>query len=154
MKAKMREIGALFGGEYSGHLFFADEYYGFDDPFYAAGRLFRIMTDKKTKKLSEIMQHIPEYPATQESRIDCADDKKFSLIENVKKKLEGTYPLITCDGVRIVYPDGWGLIRASNTQPVITTRCEGRTKEALDRITADVKRRILEEGLPYFEWEY
>jgi phosphomannomutase/phosphoglucomutase len=154
MKAKMREIGALFGGEYSGHMFFADEYYGFDDPFYAAGRLFRIMTRNHPKKLSEIMRHIPEYPTTQESRIDCADDVKFSLIEKVKKKLEGLYPLITCDGVRIVYPDGWGLIRASNTQPVITTRCEGRTKEALDRITADVKKRILTEGLPNFEWEY
>jgi len=154
MKAKMREIGALFGGEYSGHMFFADKYYGFDDPFYAAGRLFKIMTRNYPKKLSEIMQHIPEYPSTQESRINCADDKKFSLIENVKNKLEGRYPLITCDGVRIVYPDGWGLIRASNTQPVITTRCEGRTKEALDRITADVKQRIIDEGLPDFEWEY
>ena len=154
LKAKMREIGALFGGEYSGHMFFADEYYGFDDPFYAAGRLFRIITGNYPKKLSEIMRHIPEYPTTQESRIDCPDDKKFSLIENVKKKLEGLYPLITCDGVRIVYPDGWGLIRASNTQPVITTRCEGRTKEALERITADVKKRILEEGLPDFEWEF
>ena len=154
MKAKMREIGALFGGEYSGHMFFADEYYGFDDPFYAAGRLFRIMTKKHAQKLSEIMQHIPEYPTTQESRLDCADDVKFKLIENVKKKLEGLYPLITCDGVRIVYPDGWGLIRASNTQPVISTRCEGRTEEALNRITADVKKRILDEGLPDFEWEY
>ena len=154
MKAKMREIGALFGGEYSGHMFFADEFYGFDDPFYASGRLLRIMTRNRAKKLSEIMRHIPEYPTTQESRIDCADDVKFTVIENIKKKLEGQYPLITCDGVRIVYPDGWGLIRASNTQPVITTRCEGRTQEALDRITADVKKRILDEGLPNFEWEY
>jgi len=154
LKAKMREIGAVFGGEYSGHMFFADEYYGFDDPFYAAGRLFRIMTKNYPKKLSEIMGHIPEYPTTQESRIDCPDDKKFALIENVKKKLENTYPLITCDGVRIVYPDGWGLIRASNTQPVITTRCEGHTKEALERISADVKKRIIEEGLPDFEWEF
>ena len=154
LKAKMREIGAVFGGEYSGHMFFADEYYGFDDPFYAAGRLFRIITGNHPKKLSGIIQHIPEYPATQESRINCPDDKKFSLIENVKKKLEGLYPLITCDGVRIVYPDGWGLIRASNTQPVITTRCEGRTKEALERISADVRKRILDEGLPVFEWDY
>jgi len=154
LKAKMREIGALFGGEYSGHMFFADEYYGFDDPFYAAARLFRIMARNHPKKLSEIIQHIPEYPATQESRIACPDDKKFSLIENVKKKLEGIYPLITCDGVRIVYPDGWGIIRASNTQPVVTTRCEGRTSEALERIAADVKKRILDEGMPDFEWEY
>ena len=154
MKAKMREIGALFGGEYSGHMFFADEYYGFDDPFYAAGRLFRIMASNRPKELSCIIRRIPEYPTTQESRIDCADDEKFALIENVKKKLESTYELITCDGVRIVYPDGWGLIRASNTQPVITTRCEGRTKEALDRITALVKKLILDEGLPNFEWEY
>ncbi|MCL1875997.1 MAG: phosphomannomutase/phosphoglucomutase [Synergistaceae bacterium] len=154
MKAKMREVGALFGGEYSGHMFFADEYYGFDDPFYAAGRLFRIMTSNRPKSLSDIMQCIPEYPTTQESRIDCADDVKFALIENVKKKLEGKNDLITCDGVRIVYPDGWGLIRASNTQPVITTRCEGRTKEALDRISTLVKKLILDEGLSDFEWEY
>lgn len=156
LKAKMREIGALFAGEYSGHMFFADEYFGFDDPFYAALRLLRIMAGERNKPLSQIMAHIPEYPSTQEARIDCGDDKKFALIENIKKKLErqGGHKLITVDGVRIVYPDGWGLIRASNTQPVITTRCEGRTHETLKKISEGVKSLIAAEGLKDFEWEF
>lgn len=153
LKAKMREVGAPFAGEYSGHMFFADEYYGYDDSFYAAGRLFRIIASSG-KKLSELMAHIPEYPTTQESRVDCPDSEKFALIERVREKAARQYNVIDCDGARIVYPDGWGLIRASNTQPVISTRCEGRTREALERIMADVKARIVGEGLSDFQWEF
>lgn len=154
IKAKMREQGALFSGEVSGHMFFADEYYGFDDAFYAAGRLARILSNSD-KKLSEIMGSIPLYPSTTETRYDCPDDVKFGVVERARQRaLADGMQAITVDGVRIVYRDGWGLIRASNTQPVLVARCEGRSEQALATICADMKRRLLEAGSPDFEWEY
>ena len=153
IKAKMREIGALFAGEYSGHMFFADEFFGHDDAFYAAGRILRIMSKFK-EPLSRLMLGIPIYPSTEEIRIPCADDVKFGLTEKIKNKVQAKYKCSVIDGVRILYPDGWALIRASNTQPVMVVRCEGKTQEALDRITAEVKNILLEEGLPDFSWTY
>jgi phosphomannomutase/phosphoglucomutase len=141
IKAKMKEINALFAGELSGHMFFADEYYGFDDSFYAAARLLRILSNTNGS-LSQLMAPIPLYPATEEARIACTDDKKFAVIDRIREKALKEYDGLTLDGVRIFYPDGWGLIRASNTQPVITTRCEGRTPESLKFIMEDVKKRI------------
>lgn len=154
VKAKMREENALFSGEVSGHMFFADEYYGYDDAFYAAGRLCRILS-KTDKKLSEIMKDIPLYPSTIETRYDCPDDKKRGVVERVKAQAakEGL-KTITVDGVRIIYKHGWGLVRISNTQPVLVARCEGRTKEALDEICRDMKRRLIEAGSPEFEWGF
>lgn len=151
IKAKMKEIGALFAGELSGHMFFADEYYGFDDSFYAAARLLRILSNG-SKSLSQLAAAIPLYPSTEEARINCPDSEKFLIIERIKEKVLKEYQGYTLDGIRIVYPDGWGLIRASNTQPVITTRCEGRTEAILQDIMKDVKQRIMAEGLPDFEW--
>ena len=153
IKAKMREIGAPFAGEYSGHMFFADEYYGFDDSFYAAGRVLRILA-KTGKKLSELMSSIPLYPTTEEARIDCPDEEKFDVVGRIREKALKDHQGLTHDGIRILYPGGWGLIRASNTQPVITVRCEGRSQEDLERIMADVKRRLLDEGLPDFAWTF
>jgi len=153
IKAKMKDINAVFAGELSGHMFFADEFYGFDDSFYAAGRLLRILSSTG-KKLSELMAHIPLYPATEEARIACPDAEKFAVIERIRDKALKEYEGLTLDGVRIVYPGGWGLIRASNTQPVITTRCEGKDQKALQFIMDDVKKRILAEGLPNFEWTF
>ncbi|MDR2179671.1 MAG: phosphomannomutase/phosphoglucomutase [Synergistaceae bacterium] len=155
IKAKMREINALFAGELSGHMFFADEYYGFDDSFYAAGRLLRILSNSG-ESLSRLMAPIPLYPATEEARIACPDAEKFAVIERIRDKALALekYEGLTLDGVRIFYPGGWGLIRASNTQPVLTTRCEGKDKKALEFIMEDVKKRILAEGLPDFEWTF
>ena len=154
VKAKMREEKALFSGEVSGHMFFADEYYGYDDAFYAAGRLCRILS-QSGRKLSELMSVIPIYPSTAETRYDCPDDKKFEVVEKVKQRaLSEGLETITVDGVRIVYKDGWGLVRASNTQPVLVARCEGRTEDALAERCADMKRRLAEAGSPPFEWEY
>ena len=153
IKAKMKEIGALFAGELSGHMFFADEYYGFDDSFYAAARLLRILSHSD-KSLSQLMEPIPLYPATEEARIDCPDSEKFAVIERIRDKALKEYEGLTLDGVRIFYPNGWGLIRASNTQPVITTRCEGKDRKSLEFIMDDVKKRILAEGLPDFEWTF
>ncbi|MDR1049082.1 MAG: phosphomannomutase/phosphoglucomutase, partial [Synergistaceae bacterium] len=153
IKAKMKEIGALFAGELSGHMFFADEYYGFDDSFYAAARLLRILA-RTGKKLSQLMEPIPLYPSTEEMRIACPDAEKFEVIGRIREKALKEYEGFSLDGVRIVYPGGWGLIRASNTQPVVTTRCEGKDRESLAFIMDDVKKRILAEGLPDFEWTF
>ncbi len=153
IKAKMREINALFAGEYSGHMFFADEYYGFDDPFYAAGRLLRILSNEG-KTLGELMSSIPLYPITEEVRIPCPDTQKFDVVARIRDAALKDHEGITLDGIRILYKDGWGLIRASNTQPVITVRCEGRDRESLTRVMDDVKRRVRAEGLPDFTWTF
>ena len=153
IKAKMRETGALFAGEYSGHMFFADEFFGHDDAFYSAGRVLRIMSNEN-KSLSELMSDIEIYPSTEEIRVPCDDTIKFKVVENIKNKALENYKCSTIDGVRILYPEGWGLIRASNTQPVITVRCEGKNKIALENIMQDVKSRILAENLPDFRWTF
>ena len=153
IKAKMRETGALFAGEYSGHMFFADEFFGHDDAFYSAGRLLRIMSNAN-ESLSRIMMSIPVYPSTEEIRIACPDDVKFSVVERISAKAQKEHECSTIDGVRIIYPDGWGLIRGSNTQPVIVVRCEGKDDDALKRIMQDVKSRVLAEGLPDFTWTF
>ncbi|MBQ6972797.1 MAG: phosphomannomutase/phosphoglucomutase [Synergistaceae bacterium] len=153
IKAKMREVGALFAGEYSGHMFFADEFFGHDDAFYASGRLLRIMSERR-ESLSRLMMSIPLYPSTEEIRIPCPDDVKFQVTERITQKAREKYTVSDIDGVRILYPDGWGLIRASNTQPVMVVRCEGRTREALEAIMQDVKERVLAEGLPDFTWTF
>ncbi|MDR1379509.1 MAG: phosphomannomutase/phosphoglucomutase [Synergistaceae bacterium] len=153
IKAKMREIDALFAGELSGHMFFADEYYGFDDSFYAAGRLLRILSNSN-KSLSCLMAPVPLYPATEEARIACPDAEKFAVIDRIRDKALQKYEGLALDGVRIFYPGGWGLIRASNTQPVLTTRCEGKDQKTLEFIMEDIKKRILAEGLPDFEWTF
>jgi phosphomannomutase/phosphoglucomutase len=149
----MKEESALFSGEVSGHMFFADEFYGFDDAFYAAGRLLRILSNTD-KKLSDLIAELPSYPSTAETRFPCADEEKFHIVEHVKEEALKDMEAITIDGVRIIYPDGWGLLRASNTQPILVSRCEGRTQDALEKISADMKRRIGEAGGPDFEWEY
>lgn len=153
IKAKMRETGAVFAGEYSGHMFFADEFFGHDDAFYSAGRILRILSDTH-ESLSRLMLSIPLYPATEEARIPCSDDAKFDTVSRIRDKALKSHECSVIDGVRILYPDGWGLIRGSNTQPVITVRCEGRTPEALEDIMKDVKARLLEEGLPDFTWTF
>ena len=153
IKAKMREMGSLFAGEYSGHMFFADEFFGHDDAFYASGRLLRIMSDENNS-LSRLMMSFPVYPSTEEIRIPCPDETKFQIVERITEKAKSEHEASDLDGVRILYPDGWGLIRASNTQPVVVVRCEGRNKEALERIMQDVKARVLAEGLPDFAWTF
>lgn len=153
IKAKMKELDALFSGEVSGHMFFSDEYYGFDDSFYAAGRLLRILSNTD-KTLSEILADIPVYYSTAETRINCSDELKFKVIEQIKSEALKDYEAITVDGVRILYPVGWGLVRASNTQPVIVARVEGKTREDLAEYADDLKHRILNAGVSDFEWEY
>ncbi len=153
IKAKMKELDALFSGEVSGHMFFADEFFGFDDSFYAAGRLLRILS-KTDLKLSEMLADVPVYYSTAETRIACPDDIKFDVIDRIREDALKEHEAITVDGVRILYPRGWGLVRSSNTQPVIVARAEGKTEEDLSGYSADLKTRILKAGVEDFEWEY
>ncbi len=144
IKAKMKEIGAVFTGEMSGHMFFADEYYGFDDAVYAAARLLRILSNAD-RPLSTLLADVPRYFATPEVRVPCPDDRKFSVVEELVRYFKERYEVVDVDGARVLFPDGWGLIRASNTQPVLVVRAEGTTPEALARI-----QKVLEEALARF----
>ena len=153
IKAKMKEIDALFSGEVSGHMFFADEFWGFDDAFYAAGRLLRILSNTG-RKLSDLLADVPVYHSTAETRVACPDERKFDVIDHIRDDALKDHEAITVDGVRILYPKGWGLVRASNTQPVIVARTEGKTEGDLAEYSTDLKRRILEAGVEDFDWEY
>lgn len=154
IKAKMKELNAPFTGEMSGHMFFADEYGGFDDAFYAAGRLLRILSNAK-EPLSALLEPIPKYYSTAETRVTCEDAKKFAVVDNVKNHLEGTYEVIDVDGARVLFPDGWGLIRASNTQPALVARCEATSPEALQRICGIIHDTLVTQGgIGSFNWAY
>ncbi|MDD5711720.1 MAG: phosphomannomutase/phosphoglucomutase [Smithellaceae bacterium] len=130
IKGKMKEEKAMLAGEMSGHLFFADRYFGYDDAIYAAVRLLEIMSQTKMK-LSAILADVPRTVTTPEIRIDCPDGIKFEVVEEMKRRFRNDYEIIDIDGVRIPFSDGWGLIRASNTQPVLVLRFEAQTKERL-----------------------
>jgi phosphomannomutase/phosphoglucomutase len=153
IKAKMREIGALFTGEMSGHMFFADEYYGYDDAFYAAARLLRIISNTD-KSLAELLADVPYYPSTAETHVPCKDTDKFAVVRELTERFRKLYPVIDVDGVRVLFPGGWGLARCSNTQPVIVARCEGTTEENLQEFCRIMKKEL--ESFPQvgdFEWE-
>ena len=126
IKAKMKEIGAIFTGEMSGHMFFADEYYGYDDAIYAAARLLRILSNSE-KGITELLSDVPVYHATPEIRVKSSDAEKFVIVEQVLRHFRARYEVIDIDGARILFPGGWGLVRASNTGPELIVRCEGKT---------------------------
>jgi len=135
IKAKMKEIGAVFCGEMSGHMFFADEYYGFDDALYAACRLLRILSNQE-RRLSEMVAEIPQYVSTPEMRVACPDEKKFDVVSGMTERLKQEHEVIDVDGARVLAFGGWGLVRASNTQPALVLRCEARDEASLDSIKA------------------
>lgn len=140
IKAKMRELDAPLGGEMSGHMFFADEFYGYDDALYAAGRLLRILAASRSTPLSQRVDALPQsrYVSTPEIRLDCADAAKFGIVEKVREHYRALHEVLDVDGVRVQFGDGWGLIRASNTQPVLVVRFEARSPERLQAISRDV----------------
>ncbi len=153
VKAKMREKNALFTGEMSGHMFFRDEYYGFDDAIYAALRLLRLLSNSR-ETLAEMLQEIPKYRSTPEVRVDCPDDAKFRVVEQASKFLSQNHEVITVDGVRVLFPDGWGLVRASNTQPALVLRAEAKTDSGLSHIKGTIEETL--GGYPevgVIEWE-
>ncbi len=144
IKAKMREIGAVFTGEMSGHMFFADEYYGYDDAVYAAGRLLRLLSQTEAS-LSALLADVPRYPVTPEVRVACPDERKFDVVAALVERFKREHEVIDIDGARVLFDGGWGLIRASNTQPALVVRAEAATAAGLDRI-----KRTLEAALARF----
>ncbi|WP_027720473.1 phosphomannomutase/phosphoglucomutase [Maridesulfovibrio zosterae] len=133
MKAKMAETGAGLGGEMSGHIFFSDRYYGFDDGLYSALRLIEILSHEN-EPLSKSLEDWPETFFTPELRIDYPEEIKFKLVENAARELSKDNKVIDIDGVRVIYDDGWALVRASNTQAALTMRFEAESPERLAEI--------------------
>jgi phosphomannomutase/phosphoglucomutase len=131
IKGKMLEEKALLAGEMSGHLFFADRYFGYDDAIYATGRLLELLADSG-RTLNELLADVPPAYATPEIRRDCPDEVKFRVVESLKSKLSQRFPLTDLDGVRFTFPGGWGLVRASNTQPALVLRFEAETEDSLE----------------------
>ncbi len=138
IKTKMPQVDAKFAGEASGHLFFADEYFGYDDGLYAAMRLIRLVAESG-KKLSELVDALPPLYTTEEIRGACEDDKKFAVVEGLQKQFPDA---VTIDGLRVSTPEGWFLIRASNTQAVLSARAEGNSPEALARLRSKVEQLL------------
>jgi phosphomannomutase/phosphoglucomutase len=142
IKKKMKEENALLAGEMSGHIFFNDRYFGYDDAIYASLRLVDIMKRNcKPYGLSQLLKGIKSCHISPEIRINCPDDKKFIIVEKIKEHFN-KYECITIDGVRINFPKGWALLRASNTQPVLVLRFEAETEEALKEMQFLVHQRL------------
>ncbi|MBZ5605508.1 MAG: phosphomannomutase/phosphoglucomutase [Acidobacteriia bacterium] len=139
IKAKMKQEHAELAGEMSGHMFFADRYFGYDDALYAACRLMEIVSTSG-KPLSAQVKDLPKTVATPEIRVDCPDEEKFAIVERVAKHFRATHNVIDVDGVRVLFEHGWGLLRASNTQPVLVMRFEASNQELLASYEAEMKR--------------
>ena len=125
----------------SGHIFFADKFFGYDDALYASLRLLEIMS-KTGKNLSQLLEGVPPAVSTPEIRVDCPEAIKFKVVETVKQELGKAYRIIDIDGVRIEFPDGWGMIRASNTQPALVLRFEAQTGERLLEIRSLIEGEL------------
>ncbi len=146
IKEKMRENNVKFAGEMSGHIFFSDDYYGFDDAIYVGLRAAQTLS-RTNKKLSELTAEIPKYYSTPEMRMECNDDlEKFKITKKAIKYFTKNFDCETIDGVRIRFQDGWGLVRSSNTQPVIVTRFEAKSEERLNEIKSLVLNKLSEFG--------
>jgi phosphomannomutase/phosphoglucomutase len=143
IKAKMKETGAVLAGEMSGHIFFADRFYGFDDATYAAARVLEILS-KSDKKISELMADIPKTFSTPELRVACPDNIKFEVVKKIAEHFSKTNNVITIDGARINFKNGWGLVRASNTQAMLVLRFEAKTESSLAAIRAEVENKVTE----------
>lgn len=145
IKAKMKQEAAPLAGEMSGHMFFGDRYHGYDDAVYASLRLLEALGRGRT--LSGITAAFPRYHATPEIRVDCPDETKFAVVDRIKERFRQKYDIIDIDGVRVDIGDGWGLIRASNTQPVLVVRCEARTEAGLAGILEAIRQALAEQDL-------
>ena len=134
IKAKMKEVGAELAGEMSGHMFFANRYFGYDDAIYSSMRLIELLS-KSDKSFDVMIDELPKMKSTPEIRFDMPDDKKFKIVEKLKEFFKSNnYQVIDIDGVRVTFEDGWGLVRASNTQPALVLRFEAETEERLNEI--------------------
>ena len=148
IKKKMRETGALLAGELSGHIMIADDYLGFDDALYNACRLIEIISHSG-RTLSEMISDFPEYSSTPEIRIDVTEDQKWTVVSEAEVYFKEKYDVIGVDGVRILFGDGWALLRASNTQPAIVARFEARSESRLLEIRTEIAEWLTQAGVPF-----
>jgi phosphomannomutase/phosphoglucomutase len=149
IKSKMKETGALLAGEMSGHIFFADRFFGFDDAIYAACRLVEIVvksTDSEkqmTRPLSSYFACFPKTFSTPELRVDCPDEKKFEVVSQCREALQRKFQTIDIDGVRFLFEGGWGLVRASNTQPALVLRFEANSQKLLENMEQEIRALLV-----------
>jgi phosphomannomutase/phosphoglucomutase len=148
-KAKMKEEKSPLAGEMSGHMFFADDFFGFDDAIYSSARLSAILA-RSESSLAELVDSLPVYMSSPEIRVTCTDKDKFRIVEEVGKDFARDHDVIGIDGARVLFGDGWGLIRASNTQPVLVLRFEARNAERLEEIRQEFRRRL--DGYAEVQW--
>jgi phosphomannomutase/phosphoglucomutase len=146
IKAKMKELAAPLAGEMSGHMFFGGDYYGFDDALFAAARLLSIVA-RGGGPLSTLLADLPQTHTTPELRVDCPEERKFAVVQAAARHFGERYEALTLDGVRISFPEGWGLLRASNTQPVLVMRFEAATEQALAAYRGEVEGWLEEQGI-------
>ena len=145
IKAKMKETGAALGGEMSGHIFFKHRFFGFDDALYAGARLLELLSSSD-QTIGEMLEDVPQTYVTPEIRVDCPDEVKFNVVDRIVARLKREHEVFDIDGARVNFPDGWGLVRASNTQPVLVMRAEAQTEARRDEIRAMLERLIAEES--------
>lgn len=143
IKTKMKAEHAELAGEMSGHMFFADRYYGFDDAMYAACRLLEIVADSG-KPLSAQVAGLPKTVSTPELRVDCPDEEKFDVVARLALRYKATHNVVDVDGVRVLFDQGWGLVRASNTQPVLVMRFEATDDAALNAYRQEMEQAVAE----------
>lgn len=141
IKSKMQETGALLAGEMSGHIFFADRYYGFDDACYAGARLLEILS-KTDKPLSELLSTLPKTYSSEEIRVPCPEDLKSYIVDKIVEEYKDSHKVITIDGVRIQFENGWGLVRPSNTQATLVCRFEADTHDNLLQIQTLIESKV------------
>ena len=141
IKEKMRETEAVLAGEMSGHIFFADRYFGFDDATYAGARVLEILS-RSEEKLSELLADLPETFSTPELRMDCPDEIKFEVVAKIADRFSRDYEVIKIDGARILFENGWGLVRASNTQAILVLRFEADSDDNLEEIRQIVEASV------------
>ncbi len=146
IKDKMKQLKAPIAGEMSGHMFFTEGFYGHDDALYGAARLLRIVA-AAGKGVDEMLSDVPKFVTTPEIRVECADELKFAIVDRAVQHFRSTHDVIDVDGVRVLFGDGWGLIRASNTQPVLVTRYEARTPERLAVIRGEMEGWLRAQGV-------
>jgi phosphomannomutase/phosphoglucomutase len=145
IKSKLKEEHAALAGEMSGHMFFADRYYGFDDAIYASFRLLEIVS-RERRGLAQILADLPKSSFTPEIRLDCPDERKFDLVRKAAEYFRSRYEVIEIDGVRVKFPGGWGLVRASNTQPALVMRFEANDEKTLGEIRTLFEGKLKELG--------
>ena len=146
IKDRMAESGAPVAGEMSGHMFFAEGFYGHDDALYAAARLLRIVA-ASGKELDELLADVPKFVSTPELRVDVPEERKFDLVADAVRHFRQSREVVDVDGARVLFGDGWGLVRASNTQPVLVMRFEALTAERLAAMRDEMEGWLRQQGV-------